>query len=38
VESSGYDEKNFPGSHFHILLPMGREETMAGTEVRLEIT
>ena len=37
VESAGYDEKNFPGSQFHVLLPMGREETMAGTEVRLEI-
>jgi signal transduction histidine kinase len=38
VESSGYDEKKFPGSQFHVLLPMGKEEMMAGTEVRLEIT
>jgi len=37
VESLGYDEKSFPGSQFHILLPLGREETMAGTEVRVEI-
>jgi signal transduction histidine kinase len=24
VESRGYDEKNFPGSQFHILLPLSR--------------
>jgi signal transduction histidine kinase len=37
VDSSGYDEKKFPGSQFHVLLPMSKGETMAGTEVRLEI-
>lgn len=37
VESSGYDEVKFPGSEFHVMLPMGKEETMAGTEVRVEI-
>ncbi|NJC98458.1 MAG: GAF domain-containing protein [Anaerolineae bacterium] len=37
VESQGYDEVNFPGSQFHVLLPLGNEETMAGTEVKLEI-
>ena len=37
VESNGYDEKNFPGSQFHVLLPLGKEETMAGTEVRVQI-
>jgi signal transduction histidine kinase len=38
VESTGYDEKNFPGSQFHVLLPMGKEETMAGAEVKMQIT
>ena len=38
VDSAGYDEKNFPGSQFHVLLPMQKEETMAGTEVRLVIS
>ncbi|HEU0297742.1 MAG TPA: GAF domain-containing sensor histidine kinase [Anaerolineales bacterium] len=37
VESAGYNEKDFPGSQFHVLLPMQKEETMAGTEVRVEI-
>ncbi len=37
VESEGYDEINFPGSHFHVTLPMSREETMAGAEVRMTI-
>jgi len=37
VESSGYDEVNFPGSHFHVMLPMGKEETMMGTEVKAQI-
>jgi signal transduction histidine kinase len=37
VESSGYDEVNFPGSHFHVTLPMSKEETMAGTELNLKI-
>lgn len=26
VESPGYDEINFPGSHFHVVLPLGRSE------------
>jgi signal transduction histidine kinase len=37
VESAGYDEVNFPGSHFHVTLPMSKEETMAGTELNLKI-
>lgn len=37
VESAGYNEKDFPGSQFHVLLPMQKEETMAGTEVKVEI-
>jgi signal transduction histidine kinase len=37
VESAGYDEVKFPGSQFHVMLPMGKEETMAGTEVKVEI-
>jgi signal transduction histidine kinase len=38
VDSAGYDEKNFPGSQFHVLLPMQKEETMAGTEVKFVIS
>ena len=37
VESPGYDETKFPGSQFHVMLPLGKEETMSGTEVRVEI-
>ncbi len=37
VESTGYDEVNFPGSQFHVTLPMGKEETMAGTEINMQI-
>ena len=37
VESSGYDEVKFPGSQFHVTLPMSKEETMAGTEVNMKI-
>jgi signal transduction histidine kinase len=37
VESTGYDEVNFPGSHFHVILPLGKEETMAGTAVNMHI-
>ena len=37
VESTGYDEVKFPGSHFHVTLPMSNEATMAGTEVNLQI-
>jgi signal transduction histidine kinase len=37
VESDGYDDVKFPGSHFHVLLPLTKEETMAGTEVNFQI-
>jgi signal transduction histidine kinase len=37
VESSGYDDVKFPGSQFHVILPMGKDETMAGTELRMSI-
>jgi len=37
VESPGYDEVKFPGSQFHVTLPMSKEETMIGTEVRVQI-
>jgi hypothetical protein len=37
VESAGYDEVNFPGSQFHVMLPLGAEETMAGTEMNFQI-
>ncbi|MEP7134232.1 MAG: ATP-binding protein [Chloroflexota bacterium] len=37
VESTGYDEVNFPGSQFHVLLPLAKEETMVGTEIKMQI-
>jgi signal transduction histidine kinase len=37
VESAGYDELNFPGSQFHVILPLDEEETAMGTEVKLRI-
>jgi len=37
VESTGYDETTFPGSQFHVMLPLGKEETMSGTEVKAQI-
>jgi signal transduction histidine kinase len=30
VESPGYDEVNFPGSHFHVILPL-RKQTKGNT-------
>jgi signal transduction histidine kinase len=40
VESTGYDEINFPGSKFHVVLPLSRasmeEEKATGTELKLE--
>jgi len=41
VESKGYDEVNFPGSKFHVVLPLSSsnkpEETKMGTEVKAEL-
>ena len=37
VESDGYDEEKFPGSQFHIFLPLTKEETTAGTEINMQI-
>ena len=37
VESTGYDEVNFPGSQFHVMLPLSKEETMMGTEIKAQI-
>ena len=41
VESIGYDEINFPGSKFHVVLPLSNlekgEETMMGTELKYEL-
>jgi signal transduction histidine kinase len=41
VESVGYDEINFPGSKFHVVLPLSNldkgEETMMGTELKYEL-
>jgi signal transduction histidine kinase len=40
VESPGYDEVNFPGSQFHVMLPLGKlnkgEHQVMGTEVRFQ--
>jgi signal transduction histidine kinase len=38
VESAGYDESKMPGSHFHVMLPLPKEETMIGTEVNFQIS
>jgi len=41
VESQGYDDVNFPGSQFHVLLPLipdtGQETMPIGAEVKVEI-
>ena len=37
VESAGYDEVNFPGSQFHIMLPLSKDEAMVGTEIKAQI-
>jgi len=37
VESAGYDEERFPGSVFHITLPVDTNEEIIGTEVNVEI-
>ena len=40
VESTGYDEVNFPGSKFHVVLPLSsqtsEEEKVLGTELKLQ--
>jgi signal transduction histidine kinase len=37
VESPGYDEVKFPGSQFHVMLPLSKEESMIGTEVKVQV-
>ena len=40
VESSGYDEVNFPGSKFHVILPVntnGSKETTTSNELKMQI-
>jgi len=39
VDSQGYDETHFPGSHFHVLLPLSKTEKdePAGIEMGREI-
>jgi hypothetical protein len=41
VESAGYDEINFPGSKFHVVLPLSNldkgEETMMGAELDYQL-
>jgi signal transduction histidine kinase len=42
VESKGYDDENFPGSQFHIMLPLGvfdkgESTVMMGNEVKLQL-
>ena len=32
VESPGYDEMNFPGSHFHVILPLSQTEDNSDRE------
>jgi signal transduction histidine kinase len=40
VESTGYDEVNFPGSKFHVILPLSNpstdEEKVVGTELKMQ--
>jgi signal transduction histidine kinase len=41
VESDGYDEETFPGSHFHVVLPLRldkEQEIVLGTEVKAQIS
>jgi signal transduction histidine kinase len=35
VESPGYDEEKFPGSHFHVALPLRQPERLALSEADL---
>jgi signal transduction histidine kinase len=41
VESKGYDEVNFPGSNFHVILPLSNSsrngETTLGTELNYQV-
>jgi signal transduction histidine kinase len=41
VESTGYDEVNFPGSKFHIVLPLespnGSESSVLGQELKFQV-
>jgi signal transduction histidine kinase len=37
VESAGYDEINFPGSQFHVTLPLDKEEIRMGNELKLKV-
>jgi len=38
VESNGYDEVNFPGSRFHVVIPLGSpaSEEEKGKELKLQ--
>lgn len=42
VESAGYDEEKFPGSQFHVMLPLGvfdkgEKTVMMGNEAKLQV-
>ena len=42
VESAGYDEEKFPGSQFHVMLPLGmfdkgEKTVMMGNETKLQV-
>ncbi len=37
VESGGYDEINFPGSQFHVTLPLDKEDIRMGNELKLQV-
>jgi hypothetical protein len=36
VESTGYDEVNFPGSRFHVVLPASKLQSDAEKTVAME--
>jgi signal transduction histidine kinase len=43
VESAGYDEEKFPGSQFHVMLPLGvfdkgEKTVLMGNEMKLELS
>ncbi len=43
VESAGYDEEKFPGSQFHVMLPLGvfdkgEKTVMMGNEAKLQVS
>jgi hypothetical protein len=37
VESKGYDEVNFPGSNFHVILPLTNSSKNGGASLGTEV-